>query len=80
MVDVTVVFRNGDVVNFAAQEFDPDLSGARNIVNKYPYKDARGTDSAIHLRPNEVAGVFVTPGPERREDDSLISVQVPPRT
>jgi hypothetical protein len=41
MVNVTVVFRNGDVVNFAAQEFDADLRGGSNIVNKYAYNRHR---------------------------------------
>jgi len=71
MVNVTVVFRNGDVVNFAAQEFDADLRGGSNIVNKYAYKDAEGADSAIQLRPDDVAGVFVTLSPE------VISTTVP---
>jgi hypothetical protein len=60
MEDVTVVFTNGNIVNFAAQEFDVDLVEERNLINKYPYKDAQGQDSSIHLRPNQVAGVFRT--------------------
>ena len=58
---VTVVFTNGNIVEFTAQEFDADLGENRRSVNKYPYKDASGQDSAIHLTPDEVAGVFLTP-------------------
>jgi hypothetical protein len=57
---VTVVFNNGNIVHFAAQEFDADLSQKVGYVNKYPYKDARGQDSFIHLKPNHVAGLFIT--------------------
>jgi hypothetical protein len=80
MVTVTVVFRNGDVVNFAAQEFDADLREGSNFVNKYPYKDAEGADSAIQLRPADVAGLFVTPGKELRSDEPAIAYTVAGRT
>lgn len=73
MLHVTVVFTNGNVVNFAAQDFDANLYGELTYINKYPYKDAEGKDSAIHLRPNDVAGVFVTPSPD------VISTKVPRR-
>ena len=63
MEDVTVVFTNGNIVNFAAQEFDVDLVEDRNLINKYPYKDAQGQDSLIHLKPNHVAGIFITRSP-----------------
>jgi hypothetical protein len=77
MVNVTVVFINGNVVNFVAQEFDADLRSGTGVVNKYPYKDAEGQDSAIHLKPSEVAGVFLTPTREaRRGDDQTISYTV----
>jgi hypothetical protein len=74
MVSVTVVFTNGTVVEFAAQEFDVNLNGERGNVNKYPYKDAAGNDSSIHLQPAEVAGVFVTP------DVDVLSVRIPLHT
>jgi hypothetical protein len=74
MADVTVVFTNGNVVRFAAQVFDAELRSASGSTNKYPYKDSEGKDSAIHLRPNQVAGIFVMPHP------SVLGVQMPPRT
>ncbi|HEY6690066.1 MAG TPA: hypothetical protein VI008_03390 [Rubrobacter sp.] len=74
MVSVTVVFTNGNVVEFAAQEFDVNLNGERGNVNKYPYKDAAGNGSSIHLQPAEVAGVFVTP------DVDVLSVRIPLHT
>ena len=74
MVSVTVVFTNGNVVEFAAQEFDVNLHGERGNVNKYLYKDAEGKDSTIHLQTAEVAGVFVTP------DVDVLSVRIPLHT
>jgi len=73
MVNVTVVFTNGNVVNLAAQEFDADLKSGGGVVNKYPYKDAEGKDAAIHLRPNDIAGLFVTPGGPLRSGDPAIT-------
>jgi hypothetical protein len=78
MVDVVVVFTNGNVVNFAAQEFDVDLvntEGGR-FVTKFPYKDAEGQDSAIHLKPAQVVGVFVTPGSELSPGEQSIRYTV----
>ncbi len=60
---VTVVFANGNIVHFAAQEFDADLSHNLGYVNKYPYKDAQGQDSFIHLKPHAVTGIFLTQSP-----------------
>ena len=76
MADVTVVFVNGNVVRFAAQEFDVDLvnTPGRQHVSKFPYKDAEGNDSAVHLTPLEVAGIFIAP------DRSVLDVQIPPHT
>ena len=74
MVSVTVVFTNGTVVEFAAQEFDVNLHGERGNVDKYAYKDAEGKESAIHLQSAEVAGVFVTP------DVDVLSVRIPLHT
>ena len=74
MVSVTVVFTNGTVVEFAAQEFDVNLHGEHGNVNKYSYKDAEGKDSTIHLQTAEVAGVFVTP------DVDVLSVRIPLHT
>jgi hypothetical protein len=74
MVSVTVVFTNGTVVEFAAQEFDVNLHAERGNVDKYPYKDAEGKESAIHLQSAEVAGVFVTP------DVDVLSVRIPLHT
>ena len=76
MVDVTVVFNNGNVVRFAAQGFDADLidTMGAGLVSRFPYKDADGNDSTVHLKPNAVAGVFVTP----RAD--VLGVQLPPRS
>src|SRR5688500_6656433 len=48
------------VVHFTAQECEADLSQKVGYVNEYPYKDAQGHDSFIHLKPNQVAGVFIT--------------------
>jgi hypothetical protein len=63
MVNVVVVFTNGNVVEFTGQEFDADLADTlgASLVSRFPYKDAEGKDSAIHLKPDEVAGIFVTP-------------------
>jgi hypothetical protein len=52
MESVTVVFTNGRIVNFSAEEFDADLRATPTLVNKYPYKHARGNDSAIYLKPS----------------------------
>jgi len=61
MDSVTVVFTNGNIVNFVAQEFDVNfVSEPYGAVNKYSYKDARGEDSAGYLKPTEVAGIFLT--------------------
>jgi hypothetical protein len=60
MEDITVVFNNGNIVSFVAQEFDVNLKEDGGSTNKYSYKDAQGQDSSIHLRPNQVAGVFRT--------------------
>jgi hypothetical protein len=60
MNTVTVVFTNGNIVTFDAQEFDADLSGSTSLLNRYAYKDAQGEDSTIFLKPEEVAGVFLT--------------------
>ena len=60
MDTVPVVFTNGSVVSFAAQEFDVDLTQDEASVNMYPYMNARGEGSYIHLRPAAVAGVFLT--------------------
>jgi acyl-CoA synthetase (AMP-forming)/AMP-acid ligase II len=58
---VTVVFTNGNIVTFEAQELDMDVTmGNRNNVIRYPYKNALGEDSAIYLQPSEVAGVILT--------------------
>jgi len=77
MVNVTVVFTNGNVVSLAAQEFDADLaSGGGGVVNRYPYKDSEGNDSAVHLRPDDVAGLFVTTGGPLRSGDQAIAYSV----
>jgi len=59
MVNVTVVFTNGSIVNFAAQEFDADLVSTygENSVKQFPYKDAKGQGSVIHLRLKDVLGL-----------------------
>lgn len=63
MVHVTVVFTNGNVVTFFAQEFNVNLfdTDANSYVSKFTYKDHQGNDSAVHLKPDDVAGIFVTP-------------------
>ena len=68
---VTVVFTNGNIVTFEAQEFDADMAQDPGSLNKYPYKNPRGEDSAIYLKPAEVAGVFRTKG--ARDSDRSIS-------
>jgi hypothetical protein len=82
MVNVVVVFTNGNVVEFAAQELDVNLlnTGGASSVIKFPYKDAKGNDSAIHLRPNDVSGLFVTPGGPLRSGDHAIRYSVASRT
>ena len=59
MVNVTVVFTNGSIVSFAAQEFDADLVSTygENSVKKFPYKDAKDQGSVIHLRLKDVLGL-----------------------
>ncbi len=55
------VHQRDTTVTFETQEIDIDLTmGNRNNVNRYPYKNARGEDSAIYLQPSEVAGVILT--------------------
>jgi hypothetical protein len=78
MEDVTVVFTNGNVVQFAAQKFKVSLrnTGSASSVQEFPYKDAEGNDSAIHLKPDDVSGLFVTPGGPRRSDDPAIGYTV----
>jgi hypothetical protein len=73
MEDVTVVFTNGNVVQFRAEEFDANLVDTLGpgLVTKFPYKDAEGNDSAVHLMPNEVAGIFITPSRGTRRDESI---------
>ena len=75
MVNVTVVFTNGSIVSFAAQEFDADLVNTygASFVKKFPYKDAKGQDSAIHLRLDDVAGVFVTSSPSLDPEEMQIT-------
>ncbi len=69
MEQVTVVFINGNIVSFGAQEFDVDLTtGNRGAPQKYPYKDAQGQDSFVHLEPNEVAGIFLTKAAHSNDD------------
>jgi hypothetical protein len=63
MQTVTVVFKNGAIAHFSAEEFDANFGEALDYVNKYPYKDARGNESAIYLKPDVVAGVFLTQPP-----------------
>jgi hypothetical protein len=76
MVNVTVVFTNGTLVSFAGQEFDADLVNTygESAVKKFPYKDAKGQDSAIQLRPKDVVGVFVTPAPSLDPDEEMPSL------
>jgi hypothetical protein len=64
MDSVTIVFTNGNIVNFGAQEFSVSLEGASGYtVRKYEYKDASGEDSAVYLNPGEVAGVILSRAP-----------------
>ena len=72
MINVTVVFTNGNVIGFVAQEFNVNLASDRGSLNKYTYKDSGGNDSSIHLKPAEVAGVFTTPV------DDVVVIKVPP--
>jgi hypothetical protein len=78
MVNVVVTFTNGNVVEFVAQEFKANLlnTGGASSVIKFPYKDAKGNDSAIHLRPNDVSGLFVTPRDELRSGEAGIRYSV----
>jgi hypothetical protein len=79
MVNVTVVFTSGTVVNLVAQEFDANLGTSRQLVNKYPYKDSGGQHSVIHLKPDDVAGVFVTPAGRLLPSEQTISYTVAQR-
>ncbi len=76
MDNVTVVFVNGSVANFSAEEFDVDLTaGPPDFVNRYPYKNDVGEDSAIFLQPQHIAGIFLTkPEPGRTKP---ITVSLP---
>jgi hypothetical protein len=78
MVNVTVVFTNGNIVSFAAQEFDADLVNTygESSVKNFPYKDAKGQDSGIQLRPNAVVGVFVTPAANLDPHETPITYKV----
>jgi hypothetical protein len=78
MVNVVVTFTNGNVVEFVAQEFKANLlnTGGASSVIEFPYKDAKGNDSAIHLRPNDVSGLFVTPRDEFRSGEPAIRYSV----
>jgi hypothetical protein len=60
METVTVVFTNGNIVTFHAQELDVDLISQPSVLNKLPYKNPNGEESFIHLRPRDVAGIFLT--------------------
>ena len=79
MVNVTVVFTSGTVVNLVAQEFEANLGSSRQLVNKYPYKDSEGQSSAIHLKPDDVAGVFVTPAGRLLASEQALSYTVAQR-
>jgi hypothetical protein len=78
MVNVVVTFTNGNVVEFVAQEFKANLlnTGGASSVIEFPYKDAKGNDSAIHLRPNDVSGLFITPRDEFRSGEPAIRYSV----
>jgi hypothetical protein len=78
MVNVVVTFTNGNVVEFVAQEFKANLlnTGGASSVIEFPYKDAKGNDSAIHLRPNDVSGLFITPRDEFRSGEPTIRYSV----
>jgi hypothetical protein len=78
MVNVVVTFTNGNVVEFVAQEFKANLlnTGGASAVIEFPYKDAKGNDSAIHLRPNDVSGLFITPRDEFRSGEPAIRYSV----
>jgi hypothetical protein len=56
------IHQRSNIVSFAAQEFDAGLVNTYgdSSTKKFPNKDANGQDSAMRLRPNDVAGVFVT--------------------
>jgi hypothetical protein len=59
------VFTNGAIVSFATRGFAADLvtTYGESSVKKFPYEYATGQDSVIHMRLNDVAGVFVTSCP-----------------
>jgi hypothetical protein len=71
MVNVTVVFTNGSIVSFAAQEFDADLmiTSGESSVKMFPYKYAKGQDLLIYLRHNDVLRVFVTSAPSLNPEE-----------
>jgi hypothetical protein len=68
-----LVFTNGTIVSFASQEVDADLVNTygESSVKKIPYKDAKGQDSAIQLRPKDVVGVFVSSAPSLDPDEEM---------
>ena len=66
-----MVFTNGSIVSFAAQEFDADLmiTSGENSVKMFPYKYAKGQDLLIYLRLNDVLRVFVTSPPSLNPEE-----------
>ena len=61
MHTVTVVFVNGNIVSFKAQEFDVEFKGQQpGFIAKHSYKNAAGEESSIYLKSSEVAGAFLT--------------------
>jgi hypothetical protein len=59
-----VVFTNGSIVSFAAQEFDADLmiTSGESSVKMFPYKYAKGQDF-------DVLKVFVTSAPSLNPEE-----------
>ncbi len=77
MDTVTVVFTNGNIVSFMAEEFDVALENrSSDKIAKYSYKNGRGGDSHVYLKPSEVAGIFLTQI-DPREREPAIHYTVP---
>ena len=67
------VHQQSNIVRFAARKFDADLLNTygESSVKTFPYKDAKGQDSAMQLRPKDVVGAFVTPAPRPDPDEEM---------
>lgn len=68
MYQIAIVFTNGSKVEFHATEFDIDFDPANlpgspqytyHRVQRFTYKDIKGDEASLYLKPNEVAAIVV---------------------